>query len=258
MKVEDWARVICQRELDQPVERHDDGSSPGMYDLRIGEVVGPAVAIECVRAVDATLEELWNVGPIRGPLMLGLSGDWICTLTREARVKKRLLTSLESPLRDCEERGLWDIHVDWALRKEHPHLFTAFQNLGITWASCVHRSGAGNVHLTLDSRGGVVDEEGRAVPSWIGDFLRSEAQSDVLLKLARSRARECHAFVPVGWSGAPWPVESYLTSGLHRIPVCAPELPQPVTSVWVVSMQATHGIRWTGQQWVQFDASIKP
>ena len=47
MKVEDWARVICQRELDQPVERHDDGSSPGMYDLRIGEVVGPAVAIEC-------------------------------------------------------------------------------------------------------------------------------------------------------------------------------------------------------------------
>jgi len=82
MKIEDWARVICQRELDQPVEQHDDGTAPGMYDLRVGAVVGPAVAIECVRAVDATLEELWNVGAIRGPLMLGLTGDWICTLTK--------------------------------------------------------------------------------------------------------------------------------------------------------------------------------
>ena|SRR5687768_4154012 len=107
MKIEDWARVICQRELDQPVEPHDDGTAPGMYDLRVGAVVGPAVAIECVRAVDATLEELWNVGPIRGPLMLGLTGDWICTLTREARVKKRLLTSLERPPRDCE--GRWSV-----------------------------------------------------------------------------------------------------------------------------------------------------
>jgi len=28
---------------------------------------GPSIAIECVRAVDPALEELWNIGPARGP-----------------------------------------------------------------------------------------------------------------------------------------------------------------------------------------------
>lgn len=252
--MDSWVRDICQRELEQAVVIHDDQSQPGMYDFRVGPIGAPAIAIECVRAMDATLEELWNVGPRRGALKLGVTGDWIGTLTREARFKK--LVGLETTLRDCEETGLWNVHVDWRLKRSHPHTFMAFERLGIAWASCVREHGTGKVSLTLDERGGVVDEEGRAVPGWIGEFLRSEAQVDVLSKLSRSNATARHAFVPVGWGGAPWPVESYLTSGVDMLPARPPDLPEPVGSVWIVSMHATHGIRWDGERWRKFEARI--
>ena len=36
---------------------NDDGSAPGMYDLRVGPANAPQVAIECVGAVDQTFTE---------------------------------------------------------------------------------------------------------------------------------------------------------------------------------------------------------
>ena len=112
--------------------------------------------------------------------------------------------------------------------------------------------------MTLDSRGGVVDEQGSALPGWVGEFLRSEAQADVLSKLLRSNAAECHVFIPVGWGGAPWPVESYLSGDLSLVPLTSPDLPAPVCAVWIVSMQASHGIRWDGVAWRVFSATTDP
>jgi hypothetical protein len=50
--VEPWAQQIIEKELNRPVVVHDDGSQASMYDLRIGAVEAPEVAIECVGAVD--------------------------------------------------------------------------------------------------------------------------------------------------------------------------------------------------------------
>jgi len=50
--VERWAQQIIEKELSCPVVVHDDGSQPSMYDLRIGVVEAPDVAIECVGAVE--------------------------------------------------------------------------------------------------------------------------------------------------------------------------------------------------------------
>ena len=252
MTVETWAQAICQRELRQDVVIHDDGTEPSMYDLRVGSRAAPAVAIECVRAVDAVLEELWNVGPRRGALTLEVAGDWTVGLIREARMKR--LNGLEATLRECERIGITNVHVDWRLRISYANLFAEFDRLGIAWANCFRPHGAGKVYLTLESIGGMVDEEGSAVADWIGSFLRCRAQADVLSKLARSNAAECHVVVPVGWGGAPWPVESYLTDGLDRLPTSIPQLPEPITSVWIASMHATHGVRWDGSKWHRFDA----
>ena len=57
MTVERWAQQIIQKELNRPVVIHDDGSQPSMYDLRIGAVEAPDVAIECVGAVDSVFTE---------------------------------------------------------------------------------------------------------------------------------------------------------------------------------------------------------
>ena len=255
MSVEHWACAICCRELGQEVVVHDNQSHAGMYDLRVGPVSAPLIAIECVRAVDPAFEEFWNIGPGRGPLVLQLAGDWTLTLSRTARLKSRLLPGLEAALRQCEQEGLENVDVDWWLKQTNPSTFAAFERLGITWASCFRKPGSGVVHMTLDSRGGVVDEQGLALPGWIGEFLRSPAQADVLSKLARANARACHAFVPVGWGGAPWHVESYLSSGLAVVPCSSPDLPAPVCAVWIVSIQAMHGIRWDGAAWRTFSAT---
>jgi len=254
MSVESWAQVICQRELQQVVVIHDDQSESGMYDLRVGPRAAPAIAIECVRAMDRVLTELWNVGPARGALTLAVAGDWIVTVTREARMKR--LTGLEPALLECERLGIPNVHVDWWFKSSHADLASDLERLGITWANCVRPEGAGKVYVTLDAVGGMVDEEGVAVVGWIGDFLRAPEQADVLRKLERSNAAQCHVVVPVGWSGAPWPVDSYLMNGIDVLPAGTPDLPQPVNSVWIVSMHAAFGIRWDGAQWYRFDARM--
>ena len=74
MSVESWAQKIVQDELQESVVVHDNNSRPGMYDLLIGPAESPAIAIECVGAVDRVRTETWNVGPARGPLTLALRG----------------------------------------------------------------------------------------------------------------------------------------------------------------------------------------
>jgi hypothetical protein len=82
MAGEEWARRILEKELKRDVTMNDDGSAPGMYDLRIGSADAPEIAIECVGAVDSTFTETWNVGPAREPLQLSITGDWRIVLAR--------------------------------------------------------------------------------------------------------------------------------------------------------------------------------
>jgi hypothetical protein len=46
MAGEEWARRILEKELKQNVAVNDDGSMPGMYDLRIGPADAPELAVE--------------------------------------------------------------------------------------------------------------------------------------------------------------------------------------------------------------------
>src|SRR2546430_16321790 len=74
--VEEWARSAISKELGVAVEIHDEGSEPGMYDLRFGSGDKPDVAIQCVGAIDPVPTETWHVGATRGGRAATLSGDW--------------------------------------------------------------------------------------------------------------------------------------------------------------------------------------
>jgi hypothetical protein len=114
--------------------------------------------------------------------------------------------------------------------------------------------GTGKVSLTMPGNGGAVDEYGMAVPGWVGVFLRDPDRQDVLSKLERSGAPERHAFLIVTLIGAPWAVESYLTGSLEHLPAQAPDLPAPVTGVWIVLGMGQRGLRWDGNIWKFFDS----
>lgn len=248
MPGEEWARRILQKELGQTVLIHDDGSSPGMYDLRIGPANEPEVAIECVGAVDETYTKTWNTGPAKGPLQLAVAGDWHVVIAPAAHVKT-LKRHLEKLLAELVERGVYSARPDHWLERRNTTLFNKLNALGIIHAFCYQMPGIGRVNLSMPGSGGAVDDKGGEVPNWLGDFLRDPAREDVLSKLQRSGAKECYAFVIATLRGAPWAVESYLTGELDHVPSEAPDLPLPVTAVWVVSVFSHKGLYWDGNTW---------
>jgi hypothetical protein len=250
---ERWAQQIIQKELKKTVTINDDGSKPRMYDLRIGPLDTPEMAIECVGAVDKTFTETWNVGPAKGPLELSTKGDWIITIADKARVKA-IKQHVKPILERLEERGVENMIVNYQLKVHDAALFQELESLGIMDALCYRLPGTGEIHLTMQGKGGPVDQQGNSVPAWIGTFLRDPTRQDVLSKLKQSRAVDCHVFVIVDYGGAPWPVESYLAGGLAHVPNQVPDLPPPVTGVWIVSLLGRgKGIRWNGATWQAFN-----
>lgn len=146
MAGEEWAQRIVEKQLRRSVVVNDDGSRPGMYDLRIGPADTPELAVECVGAVDPTRTETWNVGPSKGPLELALRGDWIIMLTPSARIKA-IKKRLEPPLRELEDRGLRRFSVDRMLRWRDTTLFEELESLGVVSGSCFRLPGTGKVSL---------------------------------------------------------------------------------------------------------------
>lgn len=253
MAGEEWARRIVEKEVGRTVVINDDGSAPSMYDLRVGPPDAPEVAIECIGAVDPIYTETWNIGPAKGPLKLSLEGDWNLTIAPTASLKA-IKQRTEPLLQELESQGTQNLHVDYWLKRDDETLFEEFESLGITGASCYRTPGTGEVHLGLPGIGGIVDDRGDALPGWMGEFLRDPTRQDVLLKLQRSGALELHAFVLVSFASATWPVESYLTGEFNHLPSQAPDLPLPVTEVWIVSTIARRGVRWDGTTWRLFEA----
>jgi hypothetical protein len=256
MAGEEWARRIVEKDLKRTVVINDDGSAPGMYDLRVGSADAPEVAIECVGAVDQTYTETWNIGPAKGPLQLSISGDWTVEIAPTARVKT-VRQRIEQLLLELEAQGIYNVNVDYELEWHNPALFNSLNSVKITHVSCYCQQGTGRVYLTMPGIGGAVDEHGVAVPQWVGDFLRDSARRDVLSKLQRSGAPDRHAFLIVTFTGVPWEVESYLGGNLKHLPTQTPDLPEPVTGVWVVSGMGRRGLRWDGDAWKFFDARGK-
>lgn len=253
MAGEELAKRILQKELRRTVTINDNGSEDGMYDLRIGPPDAPEVAIECVGAVDPIFTETWNVGPARGPLELSISGDWTIEIAVNARVNI-IRQRVERLLRELEARGIYNVYVDYRLKRHDLALFNELELLRITHAYCYRPQGTGKVHLGMPGIGGAVDNKGGALPGWVGEFLRDHACKDVLSKLQRSGATDRYAFLLVNFAGAPWAVESYLTGELDQFPSEAPDLPPSVTQVWVVSGFGRRGVRWDGSAWRAFDA----
>jgi hypothetical protein len=115
--VERWAQQIIQKELNHPVVIHDDGSQPSMYDLRIGAVEAPDVAIECVGAVDSVFTETWNVGPGKGSFSLAVKGDWRIGIARKARIRT-IKRRIEPILQDLEEQEISEVRVGHFLKRD--------------------------------------------------------------------------------------------------------------------------------------------
>lgn len=248
MAGEEWARRIVQKALNCAVHLHDDNSQPSMYDLRIGPADAPEVAIECVGAVNRTYTETWNVGPAKGPLTLPVAGNWTVEISPTARVKI-VKQRLQQFLMELEGRGIHGISHDHFVAPTDQGILDEMDSIGIVHASRYPADYSGRVYLTMPGTGGCVDDKGTELPKWLEDFTRNPDQADVLSKLQKSGATNCHVFVFATFQGVPWTVEAYLTGSLTDIPDNPPNLPSPLTEAWVVAGFGDKGLHWNGNAW---------
>lgn len=254
---EEWARRIIEIESGRNVTHHDDGSQPSMYDLRIGDVDAPELAVEVVGAVDELWTQTWNTGPARQSLELDLSGNWMVSVIPGANFKM-LRKALPQLLAELERRAVTSLPVNARLRVRDHQLFDRLESLGVDYVAQYQTDGSGKVTFHMMGPGGAIDSEGLAVPDWITSFVRDPARADVLMKLRTAPARRREIFVAVTLEGAPWGVTSYLTgisSSSPTLPPAPPSLPEPVDGVWIaatLSFGDPVGVRWDGETWRAF------
>ena len=227
-----------------------------MYDLRVGPEASPDIAIEVTGAVDRKFAQTWNSGPAKGPKQWPLVGDWAVQLEIRADLKA-IDEQLPFVLQRLESQNFeGGLPVDHLLRRHDRATWDLLNGLGIDFVTCFRSSGSGEVTFAMAGQGGVIDSSGASLPGWVTAWLRAPGQNDILKKLAATTAPERHVFIPVDLHGAGWPVESYLLTwhGERRLPSDPPDLPEPVTAVWLASTMADQGVRWDGQRWSSFVA----
>src|SRR5215211_3213220 len=208
-----------------------------------------------VGAVDSVGTATWNVGPGKGPLRLtGVKGDWMITISRDANIRT-IRRNIESFLCDLEKRDVRRVSEGILFKRPDDLLLQKLESLGIQHASCVRMPGTGQVHWTMEGSGGAIDSEGSALPQWIEEFFRDSEREDVLRKLRHTGAQERWVVVPVALGGTPFSVESYLMGEFECLPATGPNLPSPVTGIWVASTHGTHGVRWDSAGWRLFRIS---
>ncbi len=243
---------MIQVALGVPVRTHDDGSMPGMHDLRIVYPDRPSGAVEVTAAADPDAIALWKLVNGSGERWIEpeLIGGWMVELNPTARAK-RLRSALPGLLRVLESQGLGSLRP-----RGHPSTANEdfARDLGVRG---LHQSGTqypGSIYVTLhlpaERSGGWVADNGDALALWIGDFILHEpARRDVLEKLARSGAEDRHVFVLLpGFTTAPFGVSDLLMRGGPPLPLVAPQLPAEVTHTWAVSTwNSGSGFRWDPQ-----------
>ena len=69
------------------VQAHDDNSFPSMYDLRVGPIQKPHLAIECVKDINTDAIRTWKKGPEKGPVQVDVNGSWVIGLFKHAQIK---------------------------------------------------------------------------------------------------------------------------------------------------------------------------
>jgi hypothetical protein len=259
---EEWARATISRTLGVRVKQHDDGSQPRMHDLVIEYLDRPSASVEVTSSVDSESLELWQLmnGREARWQVDGLRGGWLVALTPSAR-HRRIRAELPDLLLELEAKAIRHLEpTDMAGRT----FDKIASDLGVAsaWQSR-ETAFPGSVYLTieqpLDKRVGYVSRTGNALATWLGDFLQSPAQADVLAKLARSGAAERHAFVLVAsFTTASFSVVDLLIRRDAPLPTVPPELPNEVTDVWVASTWSNGlGFRWSPRSgWLTFDKEM--
>lgn len=255
---EAWTRDCIREALPGcTVDQHDDGSQPGMYDLKVTYPGGSVGAVEVTAAADAQQLELWRLVRRRGKPWIEptLAGGWIVEIAPSTRANK-LVRQLPDLLRSLERNGQRLVRGNQA--STHQPTALAGQ-LGVVQAMQGGTDRPGSIYIMppqrLERMGGARPINGDPLATWLSDWVPDPSRADNLRKLADSGVLERHLFVLVpGFNSAPFAVNDLLMAPGSPLPTIPPILPVEVTHVWTASTWDTgDGFRWSPDTgWTQF------
>ncbi len=260
-----WAQACIQHALPGcSVEQHDDGSRPGMYDLKIVYPDGSTGAVEVTAAADAPRVDLWR--EVRKRAMLrqesSLAGGWLVRILPSARARE-LDRQLPGLLQELEREGR---RVIWGARASGDQLEARAGRLGIAEAHQSATDRPGSIYVMppegpREQMGGYAPLSGDPLAVWLGEWLADPRRSDNVRKLLASGADERHVFVLVpGFTQAPFAVIDLLISPDAPMPVIPPALPGGIAHVWTMSnWDSGDGFRWSPKAgWTRFGKVAPP
>jgi hypothetical protein len=256
---ERWARACIQHALpDCTVEPHDDGSEPGMYDLKIVYADDSTGAVEVTAAADAERVELWREVRKRDLIRQGpdLIGGWLVRVLRSSKVRD-LDRDLAPLLRELERDGRTVVR---GVKGSGDSLEAKAASLGIIEAVQSPTDRKGSVYVmppegTLEQMGGYAPLTGDPLAEWLGGWANDPSRSDNVRKLRSADTAERHLFILVpGFTAAPFAVNDLLISSEAPMPTIPPVMPAGVTDVWVMSTwDSGDGFRWSQNEgWTRF------
>lgn len=262
---ERWAQVCIQATLpDCMVELHDDGSSPGMYDLKIVCPDGSIGAVEITAAADGERIGLWREVRKRDLIRQepDLDGGWLVRVLNSARARD-LDMHLATLLRKLERDGHTAVR---GVRGSADPLEDFAASLGIIEAVQVATDRKGSIYIMPpegkpEKKGGYAPLTGDPLAAWLSDWTNEPGQSDNIRKLRSADAAKRYLFVLVpGFTAAPFAVVDLLFSPGAPIPTIPPDLPAGVNGVWVMSTwESGDGFRWSpGIGWKRFTKLPSP
>ncbi|MGH9157992.1 MAG: hypothetical protein ACRD1K_19635 [Acidimicrobiales bacterium] len=209
-------------------------------------------------AADSRSIKLWklmNGGDCRW-VDPALKGGWEVALAPTARWQA-VKATLPELLATLERLGIADLRP---AARASGSLDGRARSLGIVAATQHGTSFAGSIYPVIeepldDDGAEYLSHLGDPLARWIGAFLSDLRQRDVIEKLRRADADDCHAFVFVpAFSTAPRSISYRLICDEAWLPDTSPDLPSPVTQVWVASMWSSgFGFRWSSNGgWTAF------
>jgi hypothetical protein len=253
-----WAQACIQQALpDCRVAQHDDGSLPGMYDLKITCADGSIGAVEVTAAADAEQIELWKLVGGKGKRWIepSLVGGWLVRVLPSTRARK-LHKQLPDLLEELEHEG---VSVVRGGRTSADRFRASAGKLGVAEARQGPTAHPGSIYVMIDQPlkqiAGFVPDTGDPLAAWLSEWLAEPSQHDNIRKLGRSDAGAKHVFVLVpGFTPAPFAVIYLLIESGAPLPTVPPVLPSGITHVWAMSMWGSgDGFRWSPDDgWVRF------
>ena len=233
------ARVIA-RTLGQRVELVDHGSRDSLVDIHIRYDNGKLGVVEVVTDTDNAWAASYSAIFAREFSLCpdGLERIWHLALHRQSKLGEletaaaTLLAKLEAlrtPVGQVTLVNVTDPDVDASIRR--------LVKLGVArlYSRLPQTDESSAIHLTPEGAGGYPEADWGRFNDQLNQIVRSDRLADVRRKLATGDADERHIFLATNWSSS-WALNYWLKAEITELPDQAPNLPDPISHLWLWSL----------------------